>query len=92
MTAKAGMAFVTEQLRNAVAEKKPDPESALEKALDKASQVFSGSYSSDSTDSRSLYVQRSFESFDELRSGLPKWAPALYADLVSASAMEGGAP
>ena len=92
VTAKAGMAFVTEQLRNAVAEKKPDPESALEKALDKASQVFSGSYSSDSTDSRSLYVQRSFESFDELRSGLPKWAPALYADLVSASAMEGGAP
>jgi hypothetical protein len=36
-------------------------------------------------------VQRSFDSFENLRSGLPVWAPILYADLISTAAMEGGA-
>ena len=40
---------------------------------------------------RSLYVQRSFDNFEPLRTGLPEWAKLLYEDLLNAATMEGGA-
>ncbi|MEY2948700.1 MAG: RecBCD enzyme subunit RecC, partial [Pseudomonadota bacterium] len=46
--------------------------------------------SEDTDHSRSLYVQRSFDNFEPLRTGLPEWANLLYEDLLNATAMEGG--
>jgi hypothetical protein len=59
--------------------------------LDKASKAFSDSFADDTDHGRSLYVQRSFENFEPLRTGLPEWAKLLYEDLLNAAAMEGAA-
>jgi exodeoxyribonuclease V gamma subunit len=104
VTVKAGLAFVSEQAKSrgtddsqndaqqeAQNEAKNDAknEAKNEAALDKASKAFSDSFSEDNDYSRSLYVQRSFESFEDIREGLPQWAPLLYASLMASATMEG---
>jgi exodeoxyribonuclease V gamma subunit len=99
ITFKAGLAFLTAYAKLSLSEKEAAvdqsteqaTEQATEHALDKASKAFIDSYADDTDFARSLYVQRSFDSFETLRSGLPVWAPILYADLISTAAMEGGA-
>jgi exonuclease V gamma subunit len=90
VTFKAGLAFVSEQMRQANSDKEVDSDHAIDQALEKARKVFSDNYSEDSDYSRSLYVQRSFEGFEPLTEGLPIWAPMLYADLLNTACMEGG--
>ena len=93
------MAFLTAYAKLSLSEKEAAVDQsteqataqATEQALDKASKAFIDSYADDTDFARSLYVQRSFDSFETLRSGLPVWAPILYADLISVAAMEGGA-
>ena len=89
-TLKAGLAFVSEQLRNAQSGKEVAAEQIIEMALDKARKEFSDGFSENTDLARSLYVQRSFDNFDPLIEGLPSWAPLLYADLIHAASMEGG--
>ena len=99
ITFKAGLAFLTAYAKLSLSEKEAAVDQsteqataqATEQALDKASKAFIDSYADDTDFARSLYVQRSFDSFETLRSGLPVWAPILYADLISVAAMEGGA-
>jgi exodeoxyribonuclease V gamma subunit len=91
VTFKAGLAFVAEQTKLNQSDKKLDADQMTEQALDKASKAFSDSFSEDTDHGRSLYVQRSFENFEPLRTGLPEWAKLLYEDLLIAAAMEGGA-
>ena len=91
VTLKAGLAFVSEQMRNKQSDKEGRADKIIELALDKARKEFSDGFS-DSTDfARSLYVQRSFDNFDPLIEGLPNWAPLLYDDLIHAASIEGGA-
>jgi exonuclease V gamma subunit len=91
VTLKAGLAFVSEQMRNKQSDKEARADKIIELALDKARKEFSDGFS-DSTDfARSLYVQRSFDNFDPLIEGLPNWAPLLYDDLIHAASIEGGA-
>jgi exodeoxyribonuclease V gamma subunit len=91
ITFKAGLAFVTEQAKLNLSDKKLDTDQITEQALDKASKAFSDSFSEDTDHGRSLYVQRSFDNFEPLRTGLPEWAKLLYEDLLNAAAMEGAA-
>lgn len=91
ITFKAGLAFVTEQAKLNLSDKKLDADQITEQALDKASKAFSDSFSEDTDHGRSLYVQRSFDNFEPLRTGLPEWAKLLYEDLLNAAAMEGAA-
>jgi exodeoxyribonuclease V gamma subunit len=89
-TLKAGLAFVSEQIRNAQSGKELEAEQIIEMALDKARKEFSDGFSENTDLARSLYVQRSFDNFDPLIEGLPKWAPLLYEDLIHAASIEGG--
>ena len=89
-TLKAGLAFVSEQIRNAQSGKELEAEQIIEMALDKARKEFSDGFSENTDLARSLYVQRSFDNFDPLIEGLPKWAPLLYDDLIHAASIEGG--
>jgi exonuclease V gamma subunit len=91
VTFKAGLAFVAEHSKLIQSDKKLDADQITELALDKASKAFSDSFSEDTDHSRSLYVQRSFDNFEPLRTGLPEWANLLYEDLLNAATMEGGA-
>lgn len=91
ITCKAGLAFETERARHAESDKEVDPHLVIDLALDKASKAFQDSFTEDSDFARSLYVQRSFDNFEPLRLGLPTWGPILYADLIHAASMEGGA-
>ena len=89
-TLKAGLAFVSEQIRNAQSGKELEAEQIIEMALDKARKEFSDGFSENTDLAHSLYVQRSFDNFDPLIEGLPKWAPLLYDDLIHAASIEGG--
>jgi exodeoxyribonuclease V gamma subunit len=89
-TLKAGLAFVSEQIRNAQSGKAEEAEQIIEMALDKARKEFSDGFSENTDLARSLYVQRSFDNFDPLIEGLPNWAPLLYEDLIHAASIEGG--
>jgi exodeoxyribonuclease V gamma subunit len=92
VTVKAGLAYVSEQVKSQTtddSQNEAQQEAKNEAALDKASKAFSDSFSEDNDYLRSLYVQRSFESFDDIIEGLPKWAPLLYASLVATATMEG---
>lgn len=96
VTVKAGLAYVSEQAKSQAADdsqndatQEAQSEAKNEAALDKASKAFSDSFSEDNDYSRSLYVQRSFESFEDIREGLPQWAPLLYGSLVASATMEG---
>ena len=91
VTFKAGLAFVAEHSKLIQSDKKLDADQITELALDKASKAFSDSFADDTDHGRSLYVQRSFENFEPLRTGLPEWAKLLYEDLHNAAAMEGAA-
>jgi exodeoxyribonuclease V gamma subunit len=90
-TLKAGLAFVSEQIRSAQSGKDVAADQITEMALDKARKEFSDSFSESTDWARSLYVQRSFDNFDPLIEGLPNWAPLLYGDLIHAASIEGGA-
>jgi exodeoxyribonuclease V gamma subunit len=100
VTFKAGLAFVTEQAKQAQANKEANADlhddkvvaQSLEKSLDKASKAFADNFAEDTDLARSLYVQRSFDHFDLLRDALPQWAPLLYEDLIKLACMEGEAP
>jgi exodeoxyribonuclease V gamma subunit len=104
LTFKAGLAFVTEQVKQAQANQEANPAlrdeklvaqslaQSLEKSLDKASKAFDDNFAEDTDFARSLYVQRSFDHFDLLRQGLPQWAPLLYEDLIRVACMEGEVP
>jgi exodeoxyribonuclease V gamma subunit len=104
VTLKAGLTFVSEQLALASAETDGNSESedeassedasaqGLQKALDKSRKEFDDDFSQSSDMARSLYVQRSFDNFDPLISGLPQWAPLLYRELIQVAIMEDGAP
>jgi aminoglycoside phosphotransferase len=104
VTFKAGLAFVTEQAKQAQANKETNADlhdetvlaqplaQSLEKSLDKASKAFADNFAEDTDLARSLYVQRSFDHFDLLRDALPQWAPLLYEDLIRVACMEGEAP
>jgi exodeoxyribonuclease V gamma subunit len=89
-TLKAGLAFVSEQIRNAQSGKEVAADQIIEMALDKARKEFSDGFSENTDLARSLYVQRSFDNFDPLIEGLPNWAPLLYGDLIHAASIEGG--
>jgi len=90
-TLKAGLAFVSEQIRNAQSGKELEAEQIIEMALDKARKEFSDGFSESTDWARSLYVQRSFDNFDPLIEGLPNWASLLYGDLIHAASIEGAA-
>jgi len=90
-TLKAGLAFVSEQIRSAQSGKDVAADQIIEMALDKARKEFSDGFSESTDLARSLYVQRSFDNFDPLIEGLPNWAPLLYGDLIHAASIEGGA-
>jgi exodeoxyribonuclease V gamma subunit len=100
VTFKAGLAFVTEQAKQAQANKEANADlldentvaQSLEKSLDKASKAFADNFAEDTDLARSLYVQRSFDHFDLLRHALPQLAPLLYEDLIKAACMEGEVP
>ena len=100
MTFKAGLAFVTEQAKQAQANKEANADlrdeqmlaQSLGKSLDKASKAFADNFAEDTDLARSLYVQRSFDHFDLLRHALPQWAPLMYEDLIRVACMEGEAP
>jgi hypothetical protein len=85
----AGLAFVIEQNKLMQSDKELEIHSVTEQALEKASKAFADSFTDDTDFGRSLYVQRSFENFDPLRTGLPEWASVLYADLVATAVMAG---
>ena len=89
-TLKAGLAFVSEQIRSAQSGKEVAADQIIEMALDKARKEFSDGFSESTDLARSLYVQRSFDNFDPLIEGLPNWAPLLYGDLIHAASMDGG--
>jgi hypothetical protein len=103
VTLKAGLTFVSEQLalapaetdRNSVSEDEASSEDAsaqgLQKALDKSRKEFDDDFSQSSDMARSLYVQRSFDNFEPLATGLPQWAPLLYRELIQVATMGGGA-
>ena len=90
-TLKAGLAFVSEQIRSGQSGKEVAADQIIEMALDKARKEFSDGFSESTDLARSLYVQRSFDNFDPLIEGLPNWAPLLYGDLIHAASIEGGA-
>ena len=103
VTLKAGLTFVSEQLALAPAETDRNSESedgtssedasaqGLQKALDKSRKEFDDDFSQSSDMARSLYVQRSFDNFEPLATGLPQWAPLLYRELIQAATMGDGA-
>ena len=104
VTLKAGLTFVSEQLALAPAETDRNSESedeassqdasaqGLQKALDKSRKEFDDDFSQSSDMARSLYVQRSFDNFEPLATGLPQWAPLLYRELIQVATMGDGAP
>jgi len=100
VTFKAGLAFVSEKisLQRAGHEAGHEASDVLSNeaitdlALEKARKEFSDDFSESTDFARSLYVQRSFDHFDDISKGLPVWAPLLYDGLIHSAAMEGGAP
>jgi len=54
-----------------------------ERALAQARDAFDGRYLAEGEWSRSPYLQRSFESFDDMAPSLPQWADALYGSLLT---------
>jgi len=53
-----------------------------ERALAHARDAFDGRYLAEGEWGRSPYLQRSFESFDDMAPSLPQWADALYGGLL----------
>jgi exodeoxyribonuclease V gamma subunit len=103
VTLKAGLTFVSEQLALAPAESDRNSDSiddessedasaqGLQKALDKSRKEFDDDFSQSSDMARSVYVQRSFDNFEPLATGLPQWAPLLYRELIQVATMGDGA-
>ena len=58
-------------------------ESLAEAALRQARDVFDGGFALEGEWSRSPYLQRSFETFDDIALDLPHWASALYGGLLT---------
>ena len=66
-----------------------EDESMTEAALRQARQEFEGGFATEGEQARSAYLQRSFESFDDLAAALPHWATALYGGLMTQVQMGG---
>jgi hypothetical protein len=66
-----------------------EDESLTEAALRQARVVFEGGFAVEGERQRSAYVQRSFESFDDLATDLPHWATTLYGGLLDQVQMGG---
>ena len=60
-----------------------DEESLAEVALSQAQIAFDGGFATEGEWGRSPYLQRSFESFDDIAHSLPHWADALYGGLLT---------
>ena len=60
-----------------------DEESLAEVALSQAQIAFDGGFATEGEWDRSPYLQRSFESFDDIAQSLPHWADALYGGLLT---------
>ena len=58
-------------------------ESPTEAALRQAQAAFDGSFAIEGEWARSPYLQRSFESFEDIAAQVPQWATALYGDLLT---------
>ena len=58
-------------------------ESRLEVALRQAQDVFDGGFATEGEWTRSPYLQRSFDTFDDIAASLPQWAHALYGGLLT---------
>ena len=58
-------------------------ESSVEAALRQAQEVFDGGFSTEGEWTRSPYLQRSFESFEDMAPNLPQWANNLYGALIT---------
>jgi exodeoxyribonuclease V gamma subunit len=58
-------------------------ELVTEAALRQAQDVFDGSFSTEGEWARSPYLQRSFESFEDMAPNLPQWASILYGALIT---------
>jgi exodeoxyribonuclease V gamma subunit len=57
-------------------------ESLAEVALSQAQIAFDGGFATEGEWGRSPYLQRSFETFDDIAQSLPHWADALYGGLL----------
>jgi hypothetical protein len=57
--------------------------SVSEAALRQAQDVFDGGFSTEGELARSPYLQRSFESFEDMAPHLPHWASTLYGALIT---------
>jgi exonuclease V gamma subunit len=60
-----------------------DEESLTELALSQAQIAFDGGFATEGERGRSPYLQRSFETFDDIAQSLPHWADALYGGLLT---------
>jgi exonuclease V gamma subunit len=60
-----------------------DAESLAEVALSQAQIAFDGGFATEGEWGRSPYLQRSFETFDDIAHNLPHWADALYGGLLT---------
>jgi exodeoxyribonuclease V gamma subunit len=58
-------------------------ESLAEVALSQAQIAFDGGFATEGEWGRSPYLQRSFETFDDIAQSLPHWADALYGGLLT---------
>jgi len=60
-----------------------DEESLAEVALSQAQIAFDGGFATEGEWGRSPYLQRSFESFEDMAPHLPHWASTLYGALIT---------
>jgi hypothetical protein len=77
-----GAAATVESEPTKLQEEAEGDESLVEAALRQAQEVFDGGFSTEGEWSRSPYLQRSFETFDDIALDLPHWASALYGGLL----------
>jgi exodeoxyribonuclease V gamma subunit len=89
---RTGLAYL-QAMQGAAAIVEPDPirlqeeaegdESSAEAALRQAQDIFEGGFSTEGEWTRSPYLQRSFESFEDIAPNLPQWANTLYGALIT---------
>ncbi len=89
---RTGLAYL-QAMQGAAATVESDPmksqeeaegdESSVEAALRQAQEVFDGGFSTEGEWTRSPYLQRSFESFEDMAPNLPQWANNLYGALIT---------
>jgi exodeoxyribonuclease V gamma subunit len=82
LQAMQGAAATVESDPTKLQEEAEGDESLAEAALRQARDVFDGGFAMEGEWSRSPYLQRSFETFDDIALDLPQWASALYGGLL----------